>query len=220
MNDRDTRRLEMFVRVNKFGADNAADFPAPSIAATLFGNHSTLTGTIQSDSANQQAGFNEAAQQFEIKGTAREDLREAMSQITRTARSMEFAFDGVWNKFKWDRSLNDENLLAKARSFVTEATPYSADFIAYGMPAAFLTELTTLANAFEASFTATAGATAEHVAATAQTAANVSQGMDIVRQLTGIVKNKYQNNPGKLAAWVSASHVEKPPTKKEPPPTP
>jgi hypothetical protein len=41
--------------------------------------------------------------------------------------------------------------------------------------------------------------------------------MVIVRILDAIVKNKYANDPGKLAAWISASHVEKPPKKKEPP---
>jgi hypothetical protein len=32
-----------------------------------------------------------------------------------------------------------------------------------------------------------------------------------------LVRNKYANNPGKRAAWLSASHVEKAPKKKEPP---
>lgn len=220
MNDNDRRRLEMFERVNKFGVDNAADFPNGTIANTLFKSLVTITAQVHADSGGQQSGFSEAAQQYEIKETAREDLRDAMSQITRTARSMEYAFDGIWNKFKWDRSMNDENLLAKARAFVIEATPYQADFVAYGMPATFITDLTALADALEASFTSAAGAVAEHVAATAAAAANVSAGMDIVRQLTGIVKNKYVNNPGLLAAWVSASHVEKPPKKKPEPPTP
>jgi hypothetical protein len=39
------------------------------------------------------------------------------------------------------------------------------------------------------------------------------------RILDGIVKNKYGNNIGKLAAWLSASHIEKAP-KKQTPPTP
>lgn len=46
-------------------------------------------------------------------------------------------------------------------------------------------------------------AIAEHVAATADEAAKVREGMVIVRILDGIVKNKYANNPGKLAAWLS-----------------
>jgi hypothetical protein len=42
--------------------------------------------------------------------------------------------------------------------------------------------------------------------------------MVIVRILDGVVKNKYANDVGKLAAWISASHVEKAPKKKEPTP--
>jgi hypothetical protein len=74
------------------------------------------------------------------------------------------------------------------------------------------------ADAFEVSFSNTASATAEHVAATADEAAKVRAGMVIVRILDGIVKNRYANGPGKLATWISASHVEKAPKKKEPTP--
>jgi hypothetical protein len=31
------------------------------------------------------------------------------------------------------------------------------------------------------------------------------------RILDGVVKNKYRSNVGKLAAWLSASHIEKAP---------
>ena len=61
------------------------------------------------------------------------------------------------------------------------------------------------------------GRKAEHVAATADMSAKVRQGMIKVRILDGIVRNVYANNPGKLAAWLSASHVEKAPKKKTPP---
>ena len=76
---------------------------------------------------------------------------------------------------------------------------------------------TTAADAFEASFSNTASATAEHVAATADTSAKLREGMIAKRILDGVVQNKYNNNPGKLAAWLSASHVEKAPKKKAPP---
>ena len=73
------------------------------------------------------------------------------------------------------------------------------------------------ANDFEASFSSAATATAEHVSATAETASKLRQMNVSVRILDGIVKNKYANNPGKLASWISASHVEKAPKKKEDP---
>jgi hypothetical protein len=42
--------------------------------------------------------------------------------------------------------------------------------------------------------------------------------MQIRRELDPIVRNKYRNNPAKLAVWESASRVERAPRKKEKPP--
>ncbi len=218
MNDNDRRRYEMLVRVNQFGTENAADFTG--VATAKFTQLAANVNLIESSAADQLAGFGEAAQQFEVKDTIRENLREILAAIARTARSMEYEFDGVADKFRFNRSLSDANLLAKARAVISDIADYEADFIAYGMPAAFVANLENAADAFEASFSATASATAEHVAATAQTAANIRAGMILVRTLDAIVKNRYAESPGKLAAWTSAKHVEKAPKKKDPPPTP
>lgn len=134
---------------------------------------------------------------------------------------MEYAFDGVADKFKFQRNLTDEALLARARAFITETESYETDFIAYGLPATFTADLIAAADAFEASFSQTASAQAEHIAATADISAVIRQGMIIVRTLDAVVTNIFASNPGKLAAWNSASHVEKPPKPKAPvPPEP
>lgn len=123
----------------------------------------------------------------------------------------------IADKFRLQRNMSDADMLAKARAFHSESATYEADFIAYGMNPNFRKDLNDAANAFEASFSNTASATAEHVAATADTSAKIREGMIKVRILDGIVRNVYANDPGKLAAWISASHVEKAPKKK---PTP
>ena len=223
MNDNERRRYEMLVRVNQFGIDNAADFPIATIGGEKFNLLGGAISKIDGSSADQQAGYAESKQQFEIKDTRREDLRDLMSAISRTARSMEYDIDGIADKFRFIRNQPDEILLAKGSAFLAEATPYEDDFIAYGLPADFLTDLGTAIDNFSASFNATASATAEHVEATANNSANIREGMILVRTLEAIVKNKYANNPGKLAAWTSASHVEKAPKKAtppSPPPTP
>ena len=205
----------MQVKVKQFGMDNGGDFTGT--ATTKFADLGTLVGATEADSAAQQSGFGEAAQQFEVKDTARENLRDEMSDISRTAKSMEYEFDGISNKFQFQRNMSDADMLAKARAFVTEASTYSANFKVYGLPGTFIADLSNMADAFEASFSNTAAATSGHVAATADTSAKIRQGMVIVRTLDGIVRNVYANNPGKLAAWLSASHVEKAPKKKAPP---
>lgn len=58
----------------------------------------------------------------------------------------------------------------------------------------------------------------EQVAATAQIGAAVRRGMIAVRILNGVVRNRYRSNVGKLAAWTSASHIEKAPKKDQPMP--
>jgi hypothetical protein len=58
--------------------------------------------------------------------------------------------------------------------------------------------------------------TGVHVA-TAETSSKLRQINVAVRTVDGIVENKYATNPGKLAAWRSAKHVEAAPKKKSPP---
>jgi len=215
MNDSGRRYYERLFRVKQFGIDNAADFTG--IATAQFALVATIVDEVEAESAAQQAGFGEASQQFEIKDTIREQLRDEMSVISRTSKSMEYAIDGISNKFRFQRNLNDADLLAKARAFIVEAGPYKSEFEAYGLAPDFIANLTALADAFEASFGATASATAEHVAATAETSSKLRQGNVAVRTLDGIVKNRYANDPGKLAAWLSASHVEKAPSTPTPP---
>ncbi len=218
MNDSERRRYECFLRIRQFGADNSADFAAIPIAVTNFGVITTEIDFLDEHGADQQGGFADARGASEVKGTAREDLREEMSDIARTARSMEYQYDGISERFKMPRNSTDQTLLATGRAFHSEATPISADFIAYGLPAAFLTELKDAADAFEATFGVQGSAIDSHVEATAEIGEAIRRGMVARRILDGIVRNVYKTDPGKLAAWTSASHVEKPPKKKEPTP--
>ncbi len=218
MNDSERRRYECFLRIKQFGTDNTADFAAIPIAVTNFAAITAEIEFLEQYGADQQEGFGDARGATENKGTARENLRDEMSDIARTARSMEYQYDGISDRFRMPRGSSDQALLATGRAFHSEATPISADFIAYGMPAEFLTELKDAADAFEATFGPQGSAIDSHVEATAEIGEAIRRGMVARRILDGIVRNVYKTDPGKLAAWTSASHVEKPPKKKEPTP--
>ena len=215
MNDYDRVRYEMLVRVRQYSIDNAADMNPT--ATTKFANIGILVDDIETDSAEQQSGFSEAAQQTAVKGTARENLRDRMADTRDTAQGMEPDFDGIYNKFRFERGMNDASLLARDRAFIIEAVPYKSDFANYGLSPDIAGELTILADAFEATFSTSATARAEHVEATASVADKISKAMIETRSVSPIVLNIYANDPGKRAAWLSASHVEKPPKKKTPP---
>lgn len=214
MNDSERRYYERHVRVKQFGTDNAGDFGG--IGSTTFTDHATLTNEIEAMGASQQAGVGTSSQEFEQKDTARELLRDLMSEVARTARSMEYQYDGIADLFRFQRNMTDVDLLNRARAFITNAAPYSGPFKDYKLSDDIVAELTPLADNFEASFGELDSAVADRVEAGANLAAKIRAANVKVRILDGIVKNTYANNPGKLAAWVSASHVEKPPTKKTP----
>jgi hypothetical protein len=124
---------------------------------------------------------------------------------------MAYQFDGIEAKFRLPRSQSDQNMLATGRAFYEESAAYDADFKTYGLDGTFRPELLAEIEAFEDSLDPTGSAIDEHVAATAEIGAAIGRGMIARRILDGVVKNKYRNNVGKLAAWLSASHIERPP---------
>jgi hypothetical protein len=44
---------------------------------------------------------------------------------------------------------------------------------------------------------------------------SIDRGINVVRKLDAIVKNKYANNPAVLGEWASASHNERAPRHKQ-----
>ena len=209
-------RYDMFIRVGQFITDNSADFPAGSVVAVQAGLLQNVVDNVQTLIGEQSAGLSEARFDFNSKDTARENLRAMLSDISETARSMTYAMPGIDLKFRMSRNRNDAELLAKAQAFLKEAAPIKTEFVEYGLDSNFTVELQTLIDNFENSFSAPGAAIDQHVAATAETGAEIRQGMIAVRTMEGVVKNKYRTNVGKLAAWLSASHIEKVAVEKKP----
>lgn len=220
MNDRVRTRFDAFIRVAQFGTDNAADFPAGNIARAQFDEIVAVITLINQLEAQHAVSFGEARFAFAGKDDKRENLREDLREIARTARSMAYQFPGIDLKFRLGNNLSDANLLALGRAFRQESGEFEADMIAYDLPADFRDDLQTDTDAFEQSLSEPGTAIDAQVAATAELAAAVRRGMIAKRILDGVIKNKYRNNVGKLAAWLSASHVEKAPKKKKVEPKP
>lgn len=219
MTKNDRVRLDMFIRVAQFINDNISDFPTGSVVAAQLGVLNDCIGTLQTLSGDQSAGMSDARFQHNNKATARENLREMLSDISETARSMVYQFPGIDIKFRMPRGNNDADLLARARAFQTDAAPLAADFAAYELDPNFITELAALIEDFEQSLAAPGAAIDSHVAATADIGEETRKGMVAVRTMEGAVKNKYRGNTGKLAAWLSASHIERTPARTATPPT-
>ena len=213
-------RYEMFIRVSGFGAENAADFPPGSIGGTQFAEVSIIVAEIQQLIGDQSQSRSDARYNFNTKDTWRENLRSEMSDTASIARSMIYQFPGIDLLFRAPRNLSDANLLAAGRAFYDNSAQYEAAMIEYGLPAGFRAELLADIEGFEGSLSAPGVSIASQVAATAAIGAAIRRGMVAVRILEGVVRAKYRNDVGKLAAWTSASHIQRTSSKAVPiPPT-
>jgi hypothetical protein len=218
MQYKDGKRLETFARIQQFGAESAADFLPLSIGATQFTEITNVVDLLNQLAADQAGSFGDARFGFVGKDSARENIREDLSDIARTARAMNYQITGISDKFRMPRGNNDQQLLAAARAFFTDAAAYQSEFVAYGLPIDFLQDLQSDINAFEINLGTTGGAIDAQTQATAAIGAAIRRGMIARRILDGVVKNKYRNDVGKLAAWTSAGHIEKTAKKKDNPP--
>jgi hypothetical protein len=88
MNDQDRRRFDAFVRIVQFGVESATDFPAGSIGKVQFEEIAAVVELLNELAANKAVSVGEARFAFVGKGSARENLREELSDIVTTARSM------------------------------------------------------------------------------------------------------------------------------------
>jgi hypothetical protein len=220
MTDNDTRRYEMFLRVRRHGTDEAASLAANSFVTSLFDSLSQVVTELETYTNAQSSGLTSARQSSRSKAVARDELERDLQAISRTARSMALSLPGLEQKFRFTRDLKDQDLLTTARMFASDALPLKAEFVKRGLSANFLEDLEDDIQAFEEALTQRTQGTATHINATAAIDDLIERGMKIVRELDAIMRNIYENNSGKLAAWLSASRVERAPRRTPQPPQP
>jgi hypothetical protein len=122
---------------------------------------------------------------------------------------------GIEDKFPYPPQANDEKLLETVDIYATNALPRKTEFIAHELPADFLEDLAADKTAFQAASVERMNAVGDHIAAREELGDALADGIQRVRNLTSFMKIKYANNPGKLAEWTAASHIERPPKRKK-----
>ncbi len=220
MDDKERRKLATFTRIEDFGTAHDKDFATNSLGKQLFAEIATIVTKLAGAASSEASGRGSARQGTTTRASAREELRADLEAIRRTARAMADEVPGLADKFRIPRGNSDQELLAAARAFLADATPLSAQFIAHELPADFLQDLQDDIAALEAAISGQASGVGDHVAAGAEINATIEAGDIAKRKLDAIVRNKYANNPGVLAEWISASHTERSPRHKAKAPSP
>lgn len=206
MNNRETRRYDVLVRVQTFGTDNSADFAAGSTAATNFATVTTVINSLNTAKAGQKPGRDTSS---EVLLNA---IRLNIQNITRTASAIDQTSPGFADSFRPPTQFNPSVLLTTADKFIQTLTAQPAlvaKFTAHEMPANFVSALQADRTAYSADTTQRETKREGGVGNTATIGSLIAQGMQAVTTLDAIMHNKYASQPAKMAAWLTAAHIER-----------
>lgn len=200
------RRLDQFQSKVAFMRSNAADFPANSPGGKTTQALDESIQEILALAAKQSSNL--PAQHIGNKDDSLEDLIRLMRKMNRAAVSLADEHDNIEDLFRLPRRRSEQSWLAAARSFYRDSEGYNDDFLDYDLPATFRADLLELIAEIEEAAQNADAAGAEKSGATGallevfRTAGRQSQKLD------GIVENKYDDNPQKLAEWKIAAHLK------------
>ena len=248
MNDRQYAQYESFVRILAFTTGHSADFPATSPGGRAITDLTRITTALHplTDSriGGEPSGSTLAKEELEDVRVARERLaavrggstlakeeledalREDLKDIARTARAIEAGSPpqpGFATPYPLPRDGTQRSLIAHARSVLALVKGNAAlidRFTAYELPADFVTDLEADLAAFDAATDSQADDRISGVEDTATARRLLVEGRAAVVQLNASVRNKYRRQPEILAAWRTASRVDRPDTAQPTPPSP
>jgi hypothetical protein len=211
MDDQEIRKYESFLRVSEFGKSNADSFPASSIAGKLFASLDSIIKELSGHAVKQTSSNIDAKGGTKSRSNLRDELKEDMMAISRTARYMRVDDPSFENKFRMPPSGSDQALLASARTFAINVAPYVSEFVSREMPEDFLEELNKIIDLFEKAISDQIVGVGNRVTASEAIDQDTKRGMDTVGELDSIVRNKFRKDPIKLAAWEKAKRLERAP---------
>jgi len=220
MNYRDFYSYQMILRVGDFGVEQAASFPPASLGGQLFAIVIAAAPKLEQHFTKQSLGRSAVREGTTSKAVGRAALRQAVERMRDTARSMSRKMPEIEAKFRLPRSQSDQALIVTAETFAADAIPVKDDFIRYAMPADFLEELGELITEFRNAVDSQQTGEASRVRATAEIEDTLEEAIAAVQELNAIVRNTFADEPGLLATWTSARHVQRLPRTKETPVAP
>ncbi|HEX8139026.1 MAG TPA: hypothetical protein VF544_15770 [Pyrinomonadaceae bacterium] len=213
MNDQQRRNQERLVRVRDYVESLAEPFPAASRGAQALAAIKSAIEEAESLDAERVSNTTTAREGTSQRREARASLRSQINVINETARAISIDHPEIKGKFRSAASrLNDQDLLALARSVIAEATPFKQLFLEYDMPADFLEALSAAIERFEE------GVNRQNIGAggRSQTRRGVDdahrRAEDELDKLNVAMRNRYHKDPATLAAWDNARSKEAQPS--------
>jgi hypothetical protein len=193
-----------------FGTMTVDSFPANSIGGQKFSTLNDLADKIDLFGSREAQEKGAAKAATEAKAALLRKISGQMKSMRETALSCEPQQPGISQNFNMPASSSAESLIEAARAFVAAATPLKPLFLSREMPENFLEVLTDDIQSYEDAVNNSNLHSANRVAARTMVSSVCSQVLVLRRELDPIVRNKYRDDPEKLALWETASHLERP----------
>jgi hypothetical protein len=205
MNDQDSRIHQMAIRIRELMAQCINEFAAGGAAHQYYAELQTDITDFEQKAAAHGTGLSEAKQGTKTRGQTRDVLEQLLNLIRSVAKVL-----GIEDNFPRSAKDNDDELLQTADIYAAHALPRKAQFIAHELPPDFLEDLAAAKAAFQAGIAEQNNAVGDHVSAREELDHSRDNLVAKVRNLGAVYKVRYANNPGKLAEWTTASHIERP----------
>jgi hypothetical protein len=207
--------MNRFVRAKNWADGRATDFSTakPPVLAKFTATGAKLADAVaglEKKAALQASGS--YGEETEGQRVMRADVEETLRDYNRSAAAIseEKKDPSIMDRFRMPTGGSDEDLRTKLRAFAdaVEALGLAGDFEALGHddPVA---ELRQTAEDFRGSEGEQGDALAEQVGATKSIPALIREGRAAVKTFNAMFSLFYKGNVGMLAAWKSASHLER-----------
>lgn len=216
MNTMDTKRMEMFIRVQENRPEFALAALEGSHGAALFEQLGQVIEDLRSRAHDQATGQSSVRESSGNKAAAYNELIRQLDAMYRTAHVIAQKKSGLEEKFRPPRGVSGQALLTLTRTYGTDAVALKAEFIKRGLSANFIADLDAAAIAYETATNEKTQGRGRQVAATAEIGRLIEHGLQLVRELQVVMHNTYADDTSKLTLWMSASHVTKSPRRSRP----
>ncbi len=205
MNQQDIEVYKSLGRINRFSITRGAALPAGSIAAIEFARCVTLVEEIGPDNSVPGTPASPATPALDhLFDKVWEDLKA----VSGTARTINLQEPGFATRFRLGDDTHTD-ILATADDFLKhlEDPATVAKFVAYLLPADFVTTLRTDLGKISGKGGEQTDDQLADVGDTAQTRALIQEGRALIKSLNTSVRNFFRANPEILAEWRTASRI-------------
>lgn len=215
MNRSQIRHLNRGQARAAFYDDNKTAFPADSPGERVFTAMKTVIADIQALAAQKDSGA--YSQAIEVKDLNFDALKKMMRKMRRAAEDIGEEIEGYEELFRTPVGQSEEAWLAKARTFHANSEAEEARFFDYDLLPTFRADLMNIITAMETASVTADISEQERGGATGALVVKFRELGRLGRRADRIVRNKFDGDAEKLAAWEIASElVDAPQVKEEP----